>query len=540
MMVMTQLFGADSTRWLLLEPLLRVIASETVLNPRVEELVLRSGVPREPTLEVLRTLGLQEGVDFPKDVDEVVHEIRRSLQLIDDGRTQARESLKRHQGRIHEILSQAPVPRARLDHVAATPDTAILRANYLIDRLVPGTSRLLMLGDHDLSTLPLWLSGITPHLKVADIDELTLEFIGNCVASLSLESHESSPSPQTAFADFRAFLPTDFIGSCDAVLTDPPYTPEGVSTFLLRAGEALDLSTAFPMVYLAFGHSRTRVDLGQSVQSQIIKSGFVIDSMRKGFNVYHGAQAVGSRSDMYACQPVKSHLRSVIAPKRRGEVRAHRVYTHGTQSIESTPQRLGPSHLQDLLARGEKSLESALLVLGVDGSDDIRRVLGKHQVSQEKAWSGFKRVPTSDLVIDARGQVSDAAPHLLLASYVQASERTLVLFDASRGARGEWERSLKAASDLLELDLGDTTMITDSCAYIELTLRSSGFKRTVGSWLEFASKAHGKAGNILRECLISSGRAASKNEARDQIAKLPFSMNSTCGYLSYQSAFSSK
>ncbi|MGH3168680.1 MAG: bis-aminopropyl spermidine synthase family protein, partial [Trebonia sp.] len=129
-------------------------------------------------------------------------------------------------------IAAAPAARDALDHVSATAETVVRRALWLNDAFDLEDARLLCIGDHDLSSLA--VCAIIPGLRVtvADLDERLLEFIDG-------RAREYGYDIQCFCADFRFGIPDSVAGSADVVLTDPPYTPEGVELFLGRGAQGL-------------------------------------------------------------------------------------------------------------------------------------------------------------------------------------------------------------------------------------------------------------------------------------------------------------
>src|SRR5439155_27095118 len=79
--------------------------------------------------------------------------------------------------RMAEVASGLPPSRWRLDHVPATPETMARRALYLAGEYELDGAAVLCLGDHDLTSLAVGLSGAGAHLTVVDIDEPLLDHV---------------------------------------------------------------------------------------------------------------------------------------------------------------------------------------------------------------------------------------------------------------------------------------------------------------------------------------------------------------------------
>ena len=114
--------------------------------------------------------------------------------------------------------ARRPRPRAR------DRRTVLERARYLHEHYELERCRVLLVGDHDATSLAFDVLGLHPReLAVVDVDQRLLAFL----------------APDAYFADLRVGLPAPLRGRFDLVLTDPPYSPAGVGLFAARGLEAL-------------------------------------------------------------------------------------------------------------------------------------------------------------------------------------------------------------------------------------------------------------------------------------------------------------
>src|SRR5690625_1815192 len=222
--------------------------------------------------------------------------------------------------RLRELITSGPRPDAALDHVTATPESVLRRAEWLRDHYDLTRARVLCLGDHDLTSLALGLVTPTTSITVVDLDDRILEHID------TIANRENLPI-RTVHADLRFGLPPATSRWADIVCTDPPYTPEGIGLFASRAAETLADSNG--RIVLAYGYSNRHPKLGHKVQQQLLRAGMVFEAILPRFHRYYGAQAIGSASDLYVCQP------TTRARKSAGR-HTPGIYTHGPQSVESS------------------------------------------------------------------------------------------------------------------------------------------------------------------------------------------------------------
>lgn len=226
--------------------------------------------------------------------------------------------------RMAKLIAGAPRGRQALDHVSATPETVVRRALLLGARLWPSGTRVLCVGDHDLTSLA--VASIYPdaEIAVADIDERILAYIDRCAAELGL-------SVRTHWSDLRLGLPPSLHGYADVAVTDPPYTPEGVGLFVARCVEGLR-DPEQGRVLLAYGASERTPMLALKVQNSLHDLNLAYEAMYPDFNSYFGAEAIGSAADLYILRPT---TRSKPAVAARVERFSAAIYTHGPQSVES-------------------------------------------------------------------------------------------------------------------------------------------------------------------------------------------------------------
>lgn len=359
------------------------------------------------------------------------------------------------------LIAEVPTDRA-LDHVSATAETAARRARWLDETFdLPG-AHLVCVGDHDLTSLA--VLAIRPDLRVTvvDVDERLLEFIA---AQAARRGHVVD----CWHADLRFGLPPVVAESADLVFTDPPYTPEGVQLFLGRGAQALRDRVNGRLV-MAYGFSPLTPALGVKVQRAVLDLDLAVEAILPAFNRYHGAQAVGSASDLYVCRPT-SRTWQVLEKRLSGA--AVNMYTHGEHSLEGEAVGRGPA---ELLAAPLRSVPDQIDLTGDPGPWLLRVLLALN------ASSLSLQVPNkSPDLADAKSQASLRS--------VLAAKYTL-----------RYRRSTPSPR----------------LAIVEATAVQDGTRTAVG-WL--LAHAHGKLGNVLREGLVRE-HGMTKNEARARVAEL--------------------
>ena len=223
-----------------------------------------------------------------------------------------------------ELIGAAPSPRGELDHVQATPETAVRRALWLDSTYDLAGMVVLCVGDHDLTCLAVGQVSPGATVVVVDLHEPTLEFIDHQAMRLGL-------GIRCLFGDLRFGLPEPALGCADLVFTDPPYTPEGVELFVSRGLQGLG-NRASGRVIMAYGYSERQPTLGLRAQSAAHRLNLAYEAVLPHFNRYDGAQAVGSSSDLYVWRPTSRTWNAI------GRLDAEAgIYTRGPQAIEKSP-----------------------------------------------------------------------------------------------------------------------------------------------------------------------------------------------------------
>jgi hypothetical protein len=259
------------------------------------------------------------------------------------------------------LIEHAPAPRRDLDQIPATPVTVLKRGHYLLRSFDLRGAHLLCAGDHDLTSLGLFLAGGAAGLRVSvvDIDESLLEYIDT-------EAGRRGFDIRCYFADLRLGLPAALHDSSQLIFTDPPYTPEGVHLFVTRGLQAL-ADQRNGRVLVAYGFGERHPALGLAVQQALSPLQLAYEAVLPGFNRYAGAQAIGSTAALYLLRPTG---RSGSAARASADGLRPELYTHGAQSVESGARDTDPAAAARILALADPG-ESPLLLVGEGWPADV-------------------------------------------------------------------------------------------------------------------------------------------------------------------------
>jgi N4-bis(aminopropyl)spermidine synthase len=414
--------------------------------------------------------------------------------------------------RMDADIAAAPAARDALDHVAATAETAVRRALWLDSAFDLAGGRLLCIGDHDLSSLA--ACAVIPGLRVtvADVDERLLEFIDGRAAQYGYDI-------QCFYADFRFGLPDIAAGSADVVLTDPPYTPEGVQLFLGRGAQGIG-DRANGRLVMAYGFSPLHPALGMKVQRAVQDLDLVAEAILPAFNRYHGAQAVGSASDLYVLRPTARTFQILDKKLARTAVN---IYTRGAQSLEGRSGALDPDTASALIAfaTGTEQGKPSLLVGEGWPAPARGTTLDLASLLASGLPASAARLPRLDVAVDL---ADDPGPWLLRVLAAVTADRLAVLVPNSHPdlATQEAQRALTALlAPKYALRLHRSTPASRYAVVEATAARSEPGPAPIEH--DFLCRAHGKTGNVWREALIRRSAQRpdgplTKNEARSLVA----------------------
>lgn len=159
-------------------------------------------------------------------------------------------------------------------------DTLIKRARKLIDDNYFFNRKILFLGDEDLTSIYLALAvNDIAEIHVIDIDRELLELIEelNMKLKLNIETHNF---------DLRVPIPDNLRNRFDIFFTDPPFTYNGISLFLIQGFLSLKNQVG-TKGYLCVLPLSLMGDIYR-IQQLIYNKGFYIDEVIKSFNIYPG------------------------------------------------------------------------------------------------------------------------------------------------------------------------------------------------------------------------------------------------------------
>ncbi|MBV9013647.1 MAG: bis-aminopropyl spermidine synthase family protein [Pseudonocardiales bacterium] len=499
---------------------LRAVLGLVVSGGRHEipHLVRSCGLSRQLVLGLLRSAGADIGWDgdtvwfagVQRDYQELIAAESASSSHADDSVPVVLVE------RMRGILARVPPPIHGLDQVPATAETVLRRARYLAREFNLDQTRLLFIGDHDCTSLAFAVLGVAPRsVTVVDIDERLLAFLAG-----QPQAADGSITP--LFADLRLGLPESARAAHDVAFTDPPYTADGVGLFVARAVEGLT-EPAKGRILVAYGYSESTPALGLKVQRALTDLELLFEAVLPDFNHYDGAQAIGSRADLYRLRPTKRTDRIALrALARYGKT----MYTHGSQSEES----------RDGSTRAAAEDTVAQSVVEQFGGGTAPLLVGA-------GWAGHNVVPIEGFLSaekssrQAETTIIDLRPlfgwSLIRAALTATSERTIII--APRDAYGLHSATesayLRAALEpSYQVENIQRSFCGTDSAVVELR-RTATESVATNVW----RRPHSRAATTWRESLIAAARLhgteLTKNQARTLIEQTQLTTSVTDHHL---------
>ena len=409
------------------------------------------------------------------------------------------------------MVERAPAPQRDLDQVPATAETVLKRGHYLLRSFDLRGAHVLCVGDHDLTSLGLFLAAGADGLRVSvvDADEALLGYI-------DAEARQRGFDVRCYAADLRLGLPAALQESSQLVFTDPPYTPEGVRLFVGRGLQGLaDSRNGRVLVAYGFGEQPA---LGLAVQQALSPLHLTYEAVLPGFNRYAGAEAIGGEAALYVLRPTR---RSGSSAQAGTDLPGSGMYTHGAQSVESAARPLADAEAGRILALAAGTGEDVLLAGGGWPESCGRQRLPLAALMAAPPPGGLHG---HTVVINLYPGFSSLVFRALLA--VSARRVAIVCRNGVpelRDAAGQRALARLIAPKYRITRLLRSTPEPDMAVILAEEPPAGDPNLTAGEQVAgyIYARAHGKLGNAWREGLItlwkSRGQQLTKRDARDLI-----------------------
>lgn len=197
-----------------------------------------------------------------------------------------------------DIARERPKAVEEYDQGFISTPGVIKRARFMFQRGDLWDSKILILGDDDLLSLALALTGLPAHIQVLEIDQRLNSFINSKARELNL------PLSAETF-DVQYPLDNKLQQNFDCFLTDPVETLSGFQLFLSRGVSSLQA----PGCSAYFGLTTLEASRNKwyAIQNSLMDMGFVITDILRNFNVY--PQYDNSFAQYQEKMPIYNHFR---------------------------------------------------------------------------------------------------------------------------------------------------------------------------------------------------------------------------------------
>lgn len=259
-----------------------------VSKPTSKELISTFGLSRSYIKRLLRAL---RPLLLSSDRQIVLN--RRGLELTSPPAYQAGLKINFNEIRrkLPEFRKDLPKPKRELDQFRATEDTVIKRVMFMMENEDLFGREIVFLGDNDLTSVAASLTGLPKSVTVLDIDANVLDLIFEI-------SKKEGLGIKVLRHDLKDRLPRSLEKGFDVSFSDPPFTYFAFTLFLQRSLDAIRQNLA-SSIYICYGTSVLSRERSLLAQKIVTDAGLLILEKKEAFNIYEGAESIGSRSDLY-------------------------------------------------------------------------------------------------------------------------------------------------------------------------------------------------------------------------------------------------
>lgn len=179
--------------------------------------------------------------------------------------------------RFRELTEERPLPVAEYDQGFMRPDDALARVVFMHRMGDVAGREIVLIGDDDLVSVALALTGWPRRIVVIDVDERLGAFIERV-------NREHGFAIEFRTLDIRHPLPLDLTARFDTFVTDPVETVPGFELFLSRA--AASLRGRYAAGYFGLTTLEASLAKWHRLQRLLLQMNFVITDVLRDFSVY--------------------------------------------------------------------------------------------------------------------------------------------------------------------------------------------------------------------------------------------------------------
>ncbi len=217
----------------------------------------------------------EEGKKLVRELGIV--EIRRLRCKCCEGRGISIDTLKDVYEKYMEIQKNRPEPIREYDQGYITPSSAISRVAFAMENNDIQNKDIIVLGDDDLLSIAIALTGKAKRIKVLEIDDRIVEFIKNVGEKYDLNIDVEK-------FDLREPLPEELVGSFDTFFCDPTETLAAFRAFVAKG--IATLKSPRCAGYFGITRVESSLDKWKKMQKALLELGVVITDILPIFSEY--------------------------------------------------------------------------------------------------------------------------------------------------------------------------------------------------------------------------------------------------------------
>lgn len=177
-----------------------------------------------------------------------------------------------------EIARHRPPPLTEFDQGFVSPEVTVARVLYLYQKGELENKTILFLGDDDLTSVAVALTGLPRQIVVAEIDPRLVSFLQQTAARKRWKEFRALTY------DVRGPLPKEWQEKFDVAFTDPVETEQGFRLFFSRCAQALKGEEA--SIYFGLTILESSPQKWYQFQKMILEMGFVLTDIINRFHTY--------------------------------------------------------------------------------------------------------------------------------------------------------------------------------------------------------------------------------------------------------------
>ena len=180
--------------------------------------------------------------------------------------------------RFKEVTADRPLPVSDFDQGFVRPQDTVARLAFLYERGDLENQEIFILGDDDLLSVAIGLTGMAKRVGVVEIDSRITEFIRDFCR------REGITNIEVKEYNVLEELPQEERGKYDVFVTDPVETRRGLKLFVGRCIESLKGRGAAG--YIGFTHREASLEKWRDFERFLIEAGFAITDILRDFSIY--------------------------------------------------------------------------------------------------------------------------------------------------------------------------------------------------------------------------------------------------------------